>query len=66
MNPNTNCTAASPAHGTEYPERTEHACCYGQRPEERERSVVWAHFTTEASLLILGLVLIPSSLEQRF
>src|SRR5258707_12715708 len=42
MNPNTNCTEASPAHATEYPERTEHACCYGQRPEEQERSVAWA------------------------
>ncbi len=42
MNPNTNCTEASPAHATEYPERTEHACCYGQRPEEQERSVARA------------------------
>src|SRR5258707_5724450 len=42
MNPNPNCTEASPAHATEYPERTEHACCYGQRPEEQERSVAWA------------------------
>src|SRR5258708_26663761 len=60
MNSNTNCTEASPSHATEYPESTEHGCCYGQRPEEQERSVAWAlsPLTPASSFLDLSLSLL--------